>query len=392
MNRSTQRILTTHVGSLPRPRDLLQMTLARDRGEPCDERAYEARLGEAVAEVVDTQSRIGLDVIDDGEFGKASFMHYVNQRLSGFEPGVGPRAGNPFANSREFQAFPEYYASVGLGTSGPAAKAPHMTCTGPIAYKGHAELQRDIANLKAALARVGAKEAFMPAVSPSNVEEWQRNEYYESTDAFVLAIAEAMREEYKAIVDAGLVLQIDDPRLVTYYNVTPGASVADCRKWAERRVEVLNHALRGLPRDRIRFHTCYGINIGPRVHDMELKDIVDLMLKVNAGAYSFEAANPRHEHEWRVWRELKVPEGTVLIPGVITHSNVMVEHPETVADRIVRFAEVAGRENVIAGVDCGFGTFAGSEEILERIVGAKFDALAKGARLASRRLWGRAAG
>jgi 5-methyltetrahydropteroyltriglutamate--homocysteine methyltransferase len=218
-----------------------------------------------LVEVVDTQAQ-SPDVIDDGEFGKASFMYYVNQRLSGFELVACARAIR--SPTREFQAFPEYYASVGLGTSGPAAKAPHMTCTGPIAYKGHAELQRDIANLKAALARVGANEAFMPAVSPSNVEEWQRNQYYESTDAFVLAIAEAMREEYKAIVDAGLVLQIDDPRLVTYYNVTPGASVADCRKWAERRVEVLNHALRGLPRDRIRFHTCYGINIGPRVHDM----------------------------------------------------------------------------------------------------------------------------
>jgi 5-methyltetrahydropteroyltriglutamate--homocysteine methyltransferase len=230
----------------------------------------------------------------------------------------------------------------------------------------------------------------MPAVSPSNVEEWQRNAYYASSDEFVAAIADAMREEYKAIVDAGLVLQIDDPRLVTYYNVTPEATVADCRRWAERRVEVLNHALRGLPRERIRFHTCYGINIGPRVHDMALKDIVDLMLKVNAGAYSFEAANPRHEHEWRVWRDVRRPDGAVLIPGVITHSNVMVEHPETVADRIVRFAEVVGRENVIAGADCGFGTFAGSEEIQERIVWAKFDALAQGAALASGRLWGRA--
>jgi 5-methyltetrahydropteroyltriglutamate--homocysteine methyltransferase len=392
MKRSTDRILTTHVGSLPRPRDLLALTFARDRGEPYEARAYEARLGPAVAEVVATQARVGLDVVDDGEFGKAGFMHYVNQRLGGFERGAGPGRGNPFAASREFQAFPEYYASVGLGTAGPAAKAPHLTCTGPITYKGHAELQRDIANLKRALAGVEVAEAFMPAVSPSNVEEWQRNAYYATSDEFVAAIAEAMREEYVAIVDAGLVLQIDDPRLLTYYNVTPGASVADCRKWAERRIEVLNHALRGLPRDRIRFHTCYGINIGPRVHELELKDIVDLMLKVNAGGYSFEAANPRHEHEWRVWRDVKLPDGAVLVPGVITHSNVMVEHPETVADRIVRFAEVVGRENVLAGADCGFGTFAGSEEIQERIVWAKFDALAQGARLASHRLWGRDAG
>jgi 5-methyltetrahydropteroyltriglutamate--homocysteine methyltransferase len=392
MQRSTDRILTTHVGSLPRPRDLLAMTFARDRGEPYDETAYAARLEEAVAEVVEKQVRVGLDVIDDGEFGKAGFMHYVNQRLAGFEARSGEPRKNPFAGSREFRAFPEYYESVGLGTGGPAAKAPRLTCTGPISYRGHAELQRDIANLKAAMARAGVTEAFMPAVSPSNVEEWQRNAHYPSSEAFVVAIAEAMREEYQAIVDAGLLLQIDDPRLVTYYNVTPDATVEDCRKWAVRRVEILNHALRGLPRDRVRFHTCYGINIGPRTNDMELKDILDLIVRVNAGAYSFEAANPRHEHEWRLWRDVKLPEGAVLIPGVITHSNVMVEHPETVADRIVRFAEAVGRENVIAGADCGFGTFAGSEEIQERIVWAKFDALAKGAEIASRRLWGRPAG
>jgi 5-methyltetrahydropteroyltriglutamate--homocysteine methyltransferase len=389
MKRSTDRILTTHVGSLPRPRDLLAMTFARDRGQPYDETAYATRLGTAVNEVVETQVKVGLDVIDDGEFGKAGFMHYVNQRLGGFELRTDAPRRNPFAGSREFRAFPEYYESVGLGTGGPAAQAPRLTCTGPVSYKGHAELQRDIANLKAAMARAGVQEAFMPAVSPSNVEEWQRNAYYRSADDFVVAIAEAMREEYQAIVEAGLILQIDDPRLVTYYNVNPDATVEDCRKWAARRVEILNHALRGLPRERVRFHTCYGINIGPRTHDMELKDIVDLIVKVNAGAYSFEAGNPRHEHEWKVWKDVKLPEGTVLIPGVITHSNVMVEHPETVADRIVRFAEVVGRENVIAGVDCGFGTFAGSEEIQERIVWAKFDSLAKGAALATQRLWGR---
>lgn len=390
MKRSTDRILTTHVGSLPRPRDLLDMTFARDRGEPCDERAYERRLKEAVEEVVAAQARAGLDVVDDGEFGKAGFMHYVNRRLAGFEPDARPARGNPFADSREFRAFPEYYTAAGLGTSGPAARAPRLTCTGPITYKGHAELQRDIANLERALAGADVAEAFMPAVSPSNVEEWQANAYYATSEEFVAAIAEAMREEYRAIVDAGLVLQIDDPRMLTYYNVTPGATVADCRRWAERRVETLNHALRGLPRDRIRFHTCYGINIGPRVHDMEVKDMIDMILRVNAGAYSFEAGNPRHEHEWKVWQAAKLPAGTVLIPGVITHSNVMVEHPETIADRIERFAAAVGRENVIAGADCGFGTFAGSEEIQERIVWAKFEALAEGARLASKRLWGRA--
>jgi len=387
MKRSTDRILTTHVGSLPRPRDLLEMTLAKDRGEPYDGKAYPVRLKEAVAEVVRAQAHAGLDVVDDGEFGKAGFMHYVNERLAGFEPRTDAPPQSPFANSREYQSFPEFYAHQGRAAPSPAAKAPHMDCTGPISYKGHHALEVDIANLKAAMAKVNVTEAFMPAVSPSNVEEWQRNRYYKTDDEFVFAIAEAMHEEYKAIVDAGLVLQIDDPRLVTYYNVEADASVADCRKWAERRIEILNHALRGLPRERVRFHTCYGINIGPRVHDMELKDIIDLIPKINAGAYSFEAGNPRHEHEWKVWKDVKLPEGTVLIPGVITHSNVMVEHPETIADRIERFAAVVGRENVIAGADCGFGTFAGSEEIQERIVWAKFEALAEGARLASRRLW-----
>jgi 5-methyltetrahydropteroyltriglutamate--homocysteine methyltransferase len=260
-------------------------------------------------------------------------------------------------------------------------------CTGPVSYTGHALLAADIANLKAALAAVQVEEAFMPAVSPSNIEEWQRNRHYRSDEEFVFAVAEAMRDEYKAIVDAGLLLQIDDPRLVTRYNVTPDASVADCRKWAEVRIEALNHALRGLPRERIRFHTCYGINIGPRVHDMELKDVVDLILRVNAGAYSFEAANPRHEHEWTVWRDVKLPEGALLIPGVITQSGVVVEHPEAVAQRLERFAGVVGRENVIAGADCGFGTFAGADEIDERIVWAKLAALVQGARIASERLW-----
>ena len=384
MKRSTGRLLTTHVGSLPRPADLLHAVLAKDRGEAFDEKAFPGLLAHSVREIVRQQAGIGLDVIDDGEFGKPGFMHYVNQRLSGFEPMRGAAPASPFASSRDYRSFPEYYAAQ---PASPAKKAPHLECTGPISYKGHALLAADIANLKAALTGVKAEEAFMPAVSPSNVEEWQRNRYYKTDEAFVFAIAEAMREEYKAIVDAGLLLQIDDPRLVTRYNVTPEASVADCRRWAAVRVEALNHALRGLPRERIRFHTCYGINIGPRVHDMELKDVVDLILKVNAGAYSFEAANPRHEHEWTVWKDVKLPEGALLIPGVITQSGVVVEHPEVVAQRLERFAGAVGRENVIAGADCGFGTFAGSEEIDQRIVWAKLEALVQGARLASERLW-----
>jgi 5-methyltetrahydropteroyltriglutamate--homocysteine methyltransferase len=259
---------------------------------------------------------------------------------------------------------------------------------GPITYKGRALLQADLENLKAALAGVNLAEVFVPAVSPSNVEEWNPNRHYRSDEEYLFAIAEAMREEYRAIVDAGFLLQIDDPRLVTYYILHPEASIAECRRWGRIRVEALNHALRGIPEDRVRFHTCYGINMGPRVHDMELKDIVDVILAVRAGAYLLEAANPRHEHEWRVWEEVKLPDGKVLIPGVITQSSVLVEHPEVVAERIVRFASVVGRENVIAGSDCGFATFAGSLEIHPSIVWAKLSALAEGARLASRRLWG----
>lgn len=227
----------------------------------------------------------------------------------------------------------------------------------------------------------------MPAVSPANVEEWQTNRYYKSDEEFVFAIAEAMREEYKAIVDSGLLLQIDDPRLVTYYNLRPDLDLAGFRKWANVRVEALNHALRDLPRDRIRFHTCYSINVGPRVHDMQLAEVVDLILSVRAGAYSFEAANPRHEHEWEVWKDVKLPDGAVIIPGVITQSTVLVEHPELISQRIQRFASAVGRENVIAGADCGFGTFAGSMEIHPTVAWAKLAALAEGARLASSRLW-----
>jgi 5-methyltetrahydropteroyltriglutamate--homocysteine methyltransferase len=262
-----------------------------------------------------------------------------------------------------------------------------MVCTGPVTYKGQAKLQRDIANLKEALIGMKVADAFMPAISPSNVEEWNRNLYYRTSDEYVFAIAEAMREEYKAIVDAGFLLQVDDPRLVSYYLVNPTATVKECRVWARQRVEALNHALRGIPREKIRHHTCYGINMGPRVHDMEVKDLIDIILKIRAGAYSFEAANPRHEHEWKVWGSAKLPKDTVLIPGVISHSTVLVEHPELIAERIGRFAKMVGRQNVIAGSDCGFATFASSREVHPSIVWAKFDALSEGARIASKQLW-----
>ena len=255
---------------------------------------------------------------------------------------------------------------------------PTWSAPDPITYKGHAQLKRDIDNLKAALNGVKAEEVFMPAISPSNIEDWQRNAYYKSQEEYIFAIADAMREEYQAIVDAGFLVQIDDPRLVTYYIIHPEASIADCRKWAEIRVAALNHALRDIAPEKIRFHTCYGINMGPRIHDMELKDIVDIILKIRAGAYSFEAANPRHEHEWKVWKNVKLPDGKILIPGVISHSTILVEHPELVAERIVRYAGIVGRDNVIAGSDCGFATFAGSKEVHPSIVWAKFKALSEG--------------
>jgi 5-methyltetrahydropteroyltriglutamate--homocysteine methyltransferase len=381
MKRSTDRILTTHVGSLPRPPDLLDMVQATGAAA-FDQPANAARLAAAVNEIVQKQIELGIDIVDDGEYGKPSFVSYVNERLGGFEVDTSPSPG-PWAGSREALSFPEFYGETHV-----AARQHHMVCTGPIAYRGHKQLARDIANLKAALAGAKPQEAFMPAISPSNVEDWQKNAYYKTQEEYLFAIAEAMREEYKAIVDAGFIVQIDDPRLVTYYMLRPDSTIAQCRKWAELRVEALNHALRGIPEEKVRHHTCYGINMGPRVHDMELKDIIDVIVKIRAGAYSFEAANPRHEHEWKVWKDVKL-DGKALIPGVISHSTVLVEHPELIAERIVRFADIAGRENVIAGSDCGFATFAGSKEVHPTIVWAKLEALGEGARLATKQLWGR---
>jgi 5-methyltetrahydropteroyltriglutamate--homocysteine methyltransferase len=387
MKRSSHRILTTHAGSLPRPADLLEMLRARTDGQTDARATYAARVRSAVAEVVRTQVEHGLDIVDDGEMGKPSFVTYVAERLAGFAPS-GERAELPWAGSKEATSFPEFYDLTVRQSANAAARGAPRACTGPVSYRGHAQVQTDIDNLKAALAGTSVEEAFIPAISPANVEGWHKNRYYKTDEEYLFAIADAMHEEYKAIVDAGFLVQIDDPRLVTYYIAEPNSTVEECRRWAEVRVEALNQALRDIPRDRVRFHTCYGINMGPRVHDMELKDIVDIILKIRAGAYSFEAANPRHEHEWRVWETVTLPEGTLLIPGVITQSTVLVEHPELVAERIVRFASVVGRENVIAGADCGFATFAGSMEIHPTIAWAKLKSLSDGARLASKQLWG----
>lgn len=391
MKRSTDRILTTHVGSLPRPPKLFAMMKEKLEGRALDPSALAAEVREAASEMVRKQVETGLDIICDGEMGKVGFIPYVNDRLAGLEPGSGSPRGSSWANSRETRAFPEYYdwASRQPGAAGSAGTL-RWACTGPIRYRGLDVFQKEAATFRAALKGTPIEEAFVPAVSPSNVASWETNQYYKTDEEFLFAIGEAMREEYKAIIEAGFLLQIDDPALATYYILHPEASVEDCRRWASGRVDALNHALRGIPEEKIRYHTCYSINFGPRVHDLELKHFLDIILRVRAGAYSFEAANPRHEHEWQLWKTVKLPQGKSIIPGVITQSTVLVEHPELVAQRIIRFAEAVGRENVIAGADCGFASFATSFEIHPSIVWAKLRSLVEGARLATRQLWGRA--
>ncbi len=388
MRRSTERILTTHVGSLPRPAALVAAMAAEDRGVAIDRAAYERSLRDAVVDIVAEQVALGIDIVDDGEFSKRGFRAYADARLAGYESR--PAAGGAlWGDSREALAFPEFYARARPHGDGALAAAAELVCVGPVAYAGQAALARDLANLRAAVDAAGAAEAFVPAISPIDVAGAQRNAHYASEEAFLAAVAEAMRVEYRAIVDAGFVLQIDDPHLVTYYVKSPDLAVADYRRWVGGMIEAINHALEGIPEERVRYHTCYGINIGPRVHDVELGWILDQILRIDAGAYSFEAANPRHEHEWRLWEETRLPDGKILIPGVVTHASVLVEHEELVAQRIRRFADLVGRENVIAGADCGFGTQASATpEIEPRIVRAKLRALVEGARIASDALWG----
>jgi 5-methyltetrahydropteroyltriglutamate--homocysteine methyltransferase len=388
MKRSTERILTTFVGSLARPPDLVELLKTKESGQPYDRQKFDGRVKSAVAEIVRRQAEAGVDIVSDGEQSKAGFVNYIGERLAGFEPRPAPPRAGPWAGSREIIDFPEYYEWYSRARGPSVGPSTALVCTGPIAYKGQDALRRDIENFKAALKEVKVEEVFMPATSPANVEAQRKNEYYATEEAYLYAIAEAMREEYNAIIAAGFLLQVDDPRLVTYYNATPGSTVEQCRKWAELRVEAVNYALKNIPPEKVRFHTCYGINIGPRIHDMALKDMVDIMLRVNAGAYSFEAGNPRHEHEWRVWEGVKLPPEKILIPGVITHCSNIVEHPELVAERILQFARIVGRENVIAGSDCGFSSQATADpEIHPTVVWAKFKALAEGARLVSKQLW-----
>lgn len=392
MKQSERRILTTHVGSLPRPRDMLLPLHARDSGEPYDAAGLERRIADAVAAVVRRQVDLGIDVINDGEHGRASFATYANTRIGGLERVKRPPRHVSRA-TRDSLAFPLVYDemkkmfSARRELTGRPEDAVSLVCTGPIRYVGHEQVAADIAHLKAAIPGVPAAEAFVTAISPTNLEMYFENQYYKTEEEYLFALAAAMREEYRAVVDAGFVLQIDDPRLITHYNRVPSLSLEDNRKFIELRVEVLNHALEGIPEDRVRFHTCYSINVAPRVHDLEMKHYVDLMLKVRAQGYSIEAANPRHEHEWKIWAQTKLPEHKILIPGVVSHCVYQVEHPELVAERIERFAGVVGRERVIAGTDCGFATSRAGDEVHPDVAWAKLQSLVEGARIASKRLW-----
>jgi 5-methyltetrahydropteroyltriglutamate--homocysteine methyltransferase len=374
------RIVITHTGSLPRPPELSAMLLSH-KPEQAAERADAT--SDAVTDIVTRQLVLGVDVVSDGEQSKVSFQVYALDRLSGIEP-IKPAAGP--RRTRENMAFPAYYR----GGVHPGSAQAAFACSGPVAYKGQARLATDIENLKTALDGRGAVDVFMPSVSPSSLASLMENHHYASEEEYVLACAEAMRVEYETIVAAGFLLQIDDPRLAMHYMLSPDQTVEQTRAWTRRRIEILNHALRNIPPERVRHHTCYGINMGPRVSDFELKYLADLILDIRAKYYSFEMANPRHEHEWRVWREVALPADKVLVPGCITHASVIVEHPELVAERIVRLAGVVGRERVMASTDCGFASTINPNvppEVEPEIVWAKFQSLAEGARLATKQLW-----
>ena len=387
MRRSTDRILTTHVGSLIRPQALQDILRAKQGGQSYDHAAYENCLKQSIADVVRRQAEIGVDVVSDGEFGKAiSWNQYVVERLSGFELRPIPAGYRPGIPGADRTRFKEFYAE--LDVREPMANAKMVACTGPVKYIGQDILRRDIDNFKAALKGAKAEEAFMPVVAPSSVLPDRKDEYYKGEAEWLDAVTAAMRTEYRTIVDAGFILQIDDARAATAYDrMVPPGTFEEYRRWLAKFVESLNCALEGIPEDRVRYHVCWGSWPGPHVSDVALKDIVDLILKVRAGAYVIESANPRHEHEWQVWKNVKLPDGKVLIPGVISHATNVVEHPELIAERITRFANLLGRENVLAGTDCGFAQGTFYRRVHPTVMWAKFEALVEGARLASKQLW-----
>ncbi len=391
MKRSTDRILTTHVGSLIRPEKLREFIRAKQSSKEYGEAAYQACLSESVREVVARQAQAGVDVVSDGEYGKGiSWSQYVLDRLSGFERRPIAGGGNPFAKGADRLRFSDFYAE--LDAKDAPATQSESVCTGPIEYTGLDELQRDIQNFKTGLDDAGVEEGFLPVAAPASVIPDRKDEFYRSEEDGLQAIADAMRVEYRAIVDSGLLLQLDDARAaVTFDRMVPPASFDDYYNWVARHMEALNYALDGIPPEKVRYHVCWGSWPGPHTTDVPLEKIADLILSVNAGAYLIEGANPRHEHEWQVWRDIKLPEGKTLIPGVISHATNVVEHPRLVAERICRYASVVGRENVIAGTDCGFAQSPLYQRVHPSIQWAKLEALVEGAKLASEELWGRKA-
>jgi 5-methyltetrahydropteroyltriglutamate--homocysteine methyltransferase len=381
MQRSLDRILTTHVGSLVRPADFLRAVRDSDRSPD----AYAAALTRATLNVVARQAEIGIDVVNDGEYGKSSWANYVLDRMTGFEPRPDTMyeavwLGRDRVRFREFMETQFERGAVG---------SPGHACIGAIRYKGHDKIRRNIQDVKAAVAVAAVVEGFLTAVAPASTGYDASNEYYADEHDYVFAIAEALREEYLAIAESGLVLQVDDAVLANMYDELVHQHPSRYREWADLRVEALNHALRGIPEEKVRYHVCFGSWHVPHVADAPLEDILDLVLRVRAGAYMIEAANVRHEHEWRIWETTKLPAGKVLIPGVITHHTITVEHPRLVADRIVRFAKLLGRENVIAGTDCGFAQAEHVPKVHHQVMWAKLESLVEGARLATRELWGR---
>ena len=393
MKRSEDHILTTHAGSLPRPSDLRAMLDAKVHGEPYDADVLAAgttRVKSAVKEVVDQQVAYGIDIVGDGEESKPSFNLYLDERISGFEmkepgPGQVPAMSQDGRDRTDFREF--YSEEVGFGlrlVSSAYQTRERQICTGPLAYIGHDIVNTDVANLQAALEGVSHAEAFIPTLAPGTIDHRLYNDYYKTEEEFVYAIAEMMRPEYEAIANAGFVVQIDDPGLPdTWDMLVSRPDLAEYRKYADLRIDALNHALSNVPPSLVRYHICWGSWHGPHTYDIPLEDIVDIMLKVNADAFSIEAGNVRHDHEWRVWETTKLPDGKVLVPGVVSHATNVVEHPRLVADRIVKYAQLVGRENVIAGTDCGLGG-----RVHQQIAWAKFKALKEGADLATSELWG----
>jgi 5-methyltetrahydropteroyltriglutamate--homocysteine methyltransferase len=382
MKRSEKRILTTHVGSIVRPQHLRDLAAAAGESAENKQR-YEQGLRESVAEIVKLQAKAGIDIVNDGEFGKSSWSNYILERITGFEHR--PEQLRPvYWLGRDRDRFPEVMATEFPWMSkGVATEA----CIGPIKYRDHISIDRDISNLKAALRSVNVEEAFLPVVAPASSAYDGVNEHYPTEKEYVYAIADALREEYRAIYDSGLLVQVDDAVLANMYDHYVEQSPEKYRQWAGLRIEALNHALEGIPEDRVRYHVCFGSWHVPHLADAPLEEILGFILSVRAGAYSIEATNPRHEHEWRVWETTKLPDGKILIPGVVTHHTMTVEHPRLVADRIVRFARLVGRENLIAGTDCGFAQAQFIQRAAPSVMWAKFEALVEGARIASSELW-----